>query len=237
LDFLQDAHEQHEAQLGRAIIGNAWRGSGFAYVLSGLVNSGSGSVYDITAGYIYYQGEVYYIPAASFTASGANVAVIDFDVTYQSATNADPVEFSDGFSANVHKITNAIIIEGAAGSGDIANYSAVVFLTGSQALTIGTNYTGNVTLIPTAHLNGNEVTLSGSISCGAGAATLQVITTLPAMYRPTVERYFALPITDGTTFKNAWIRIQTTGAVSIITLTSAGITSYVINLDQIKFII
>ena len=76
------------------------------YVLFGCIRSGaidgasSGSV-SITAGAIFYNGEVFTVPAFSGTMASANAVYFTLTTTN---TSPDPVTFSDGSSFNVHNI-------------------------------------------------------------------------------------------------------------------------------------
>jgi hypothetical protein len=124
LKFIQDAHKDSLNQALLAMVGDSYNALN-AYVMWGCVNSGSFPAYDITAGAVWYLGEVYEVPAASFSVTGSNVAVLNITTT-QYTTNADPVTFTDASSHNVHNIRKITISSGASGSG-VANYSDVVF--------------------------------------------------------------------------------------------------------------
>lgn len=96
------------------------------YVLSGCINSGSGSTYNISEGAVFYNNEIFLVDATTFTVTtGTAVATI---VTTQNTTdyNADPCLFSDGVYKDVHDIRKVVIAEGTSGSG-ISNYSQLHF--------------------------------------------------------------------------------------------------------------
>lgn len=103
------------------------------YVIYGCVNSGSGSNYVISAGAVFYAGEIYLVDAATFTAGGGQTAVATITTT-QYTTFADPVTFSDGNPKYVHNIRKVVIASGTSGTGT-KDYSAFEFF-GSKA-----NYT------------------------------------------------------------------------------------------------
>ena len=88
------------------------------YILYGCVNTGSGLNYIISAGAIYYSGEIFLVPATTFTAAGGQVAVGTVNITYNT-TNADPVTFTDGVSRTVHQIRQIIFVPAVAGSGQL----------------------------------------------------------------------------------------------------------------------
>jgi hypothetical protein len=135
LVHLQLAYQEAISALGQALAGSAYN-PGKVYVLSGCVNSGSGNNYNISAGSIFYNGEVYLVDAASFTISGANVAVgvvpnpptVTTGLTYFSDVIADPVQFTDGVNRNVHQIRKCVIQPGLSGSG-AANFLDFIDIT------------------------------------------------------------------------------------------------------------
>lgn len=122
LAFLQLAYQEAIAAQMVSLIGPTYNPA-TVYVMFGVVNSGTAPSYSITAGAAFYNGEVFYIDAAAFTASGSNVAVFSIAQT-QYTTDADPVTFSDAVVRNVHDIRKLVISQGASGSG-IADYSAL----------------------------------------------------------------------------------------------------------------
>jgi hypothetical protein len=85
-----------------------------AYILFGCVNSGSTGSMNVSAGAIYYAGEIYLIDAFTLTVSLA--AVAGFTTTYY-GTNADPVTFTDGVARNIHEIRKITFTNAASGSG------------------------------------------------------------------------------------------------------------------------
>jgi hypothetical protein len=123
--FLQLAYKEALTSLQQATIGTKWL-STVPYVLTGCVNSGSGTNYVISAGAVAYDGEVYQVPAASFTASGSNVPVATITTTQFLDVSADPVTFTDGVPRYVHDINSMTLGPGLSGSGTV-NYSSFFF--------------------------------------------------------------------------------------------------------------
>ena len=81
-------------------------------ILEGLVDSGTAGVnFNISAGSVYYNGEVYQVAAASGTFSGT-VAVLTETTSYHPS---DPVQMDDGTTANVHQIKKFVISNAASG--------------------------------------------------------------------------------------------------------------------------
>lgn len=104
-------------------------------ILFGCVNtgnlSGAGLPYAISAGAIYYNGEIYQVAAASGTITGANVVLLTITTTYQSG---DPVTMTDGSLKNVHEIVTMNVSEAASGSGTADFSSAVRISTYAQKI-------------------------------------------------------------------------------------------------------
>jgi hypothetical protein len=76
--------------------------------------SGAGNPFAVTAGAVYYNGEIYQVDAVSGTISGANVLVGTITTTYQLG---DPVTMSDNSAVNVHEIRKVVITQAGTGSG------------------------------------------------------------------------------------------------------------------------
>lgn len=110
---LQLAYQEAITALANSIIG---RSADFtnAYVLYGLVNSGTVFSMNVSAGAIYYNGEVFLVDA--FTLTVADTPVANIVTTFYSAS-ADPVTFTDGITRNVHQIRKIVFTDGATGSG------------------------------------------------------------------------------------------------------------------------
>lgn len=123
---LQLAYREALAGIGKAITGIGYDPAK-VYILNGCVNSGSGSNYNISAGAVFFNGEVYVVDAATFTITGPNVAVGVVTKTYFTGANADPVEFTDGVTRTIHEIWKMVAQAGLSGSG-AANFTAWVRL-------------------------------------------------------------------------------------------------------------
>ena len=106
LQFLQDAHKETVAGLITNILPNPI--SGTVYIISGCVNSGVLPIHNLSAGVIYYNGEIFNFDGATFTLTGLQKAYARIETT-QYITNADPVQFTDGVNRNVHNIRKFVI--------------------------------------------------------------------------------------------------------------------------------
>ena len=83
-------------------------------IIEGLIDTGTAGVnYNISAGSVYYNGEIYQVAADSGTFAGT-VAVLTETTTYQSG---DPVTNTDGSLVNVHQIKTMVISNATTGSG------------------------------------------------------------------------------------------------------------------------
>lgn len=107
--------------LARGLVGNYSTGDVvilYGCTLTGFT-SGAANPWATTAGAIFYNGEVYLVPASSGVFSGVNVLVGTITTTYRAG---DPVQLSDLSSANQHEIRTIVLNQGASGSG-IGNYT------------------------------------------------------------------------------------------------------------------
>lgn len=113
LDHVQLAYQEAVNALARNLIGrdiDNTRG----YILFGLINTGSAAAMNVTAGAVYFAGEVYLVDA--FNLNVAQTAVASVQTSYYQ-TNADPVTFTDGVQRSVHEVRKIIFTDGASGSG------------------------------------------------------------------------------------------------------------------------
>lgn len=114
-DHLQDAYQEVLNALALSIIGPDYV-AGHVYVLFGCVNGGIAPAVNISAGAVFYNGEVYLIPGTNFFLGGGQVAVGNGQLAFD-LTNADPVLFSDKVARSVHQIRTMAVSSGASGSG------------------------------------------------------------------------------------------------------------------------
>ena len=113
LDHVQLAYQEALNAIARNLIGRDIDNTR-AYILFGVLNTGSTSVMNVTAGAVYFAGEVYLVDAFNLNVSQAAVANVQTSY-YQ--TNADPVTFTDGVQRNVHEIRKIVFTNAASGSG------------------------------------------------------------------------------------------------------------------------
>lgn len=120
LQHIQAAYTEAIAEIVKALVNQGYD-STKVYILNGLINSGSGSHFIISAGSVFFNGEVYLVDAVDITVSGPNVIVGTITTSFFSAANADGVEFTDGIVRNIHQIRKVVLSAGLSGSGT-ANY-------------------------------------------------------------------------------------------------------------------
>lgn len=121
-EHIQESYKEAIASLTDGIIA---QGAGVT-VLYGCVNSGTAPTYDITAGAVYYNGEIYEVPAFSGTAGGADVPVLSLNTTYRTG---DPALYRKANGTPEHINTHSIrkLLWSFAPSGfGIADLSAIV---------------------------------------------------------------------------------------------------------------
>ncbi len=116
---LQESSQEIVDSIARALLQNNQTD---IIILYGCINSGSGTTYTISAGAVYYQGEIYQVPAFNGVASGSNIPVINVDtITYRSG---DPVVYSDGNTFNTHGIRTMVFTFGLTGTG-LADFASL----------------------------------------------------------------------------------------------------------------
>jgi hypothetical protein len=137
LIHIQLAYQEAIAELQKAKIGNSYD-PGSVYVLSGCINTGSGSNYVISSGAVFYNGEVFLVDAATFTVAGGQVAEGAIVTSYYVGAEADTVAFTDGNNRSVHQIRKVAYSSALAGSG-IGDYVNACFV--SYAISAGIGQT------------------------------------------------------------------------------------------------
>lgn len=95
LIHIQNAYQEIEAEIIKRLIGPTYSTT-IPYRVNGLINTGG----TVSAGSVFYDGELFFVD--SFALPGTANASID--TTYYTATEADPVDFTDGTPRSVHEI-------------------------------------------------------------------------------------------------------------------------------------
>lgn len=128
--FLQNAYQEMLQAICVALL-NPGYSAATIYVLYGCANSsGTAGYYNISAGVIFWNGELFYVAATTFTCPVGQTAVLNLLTTQYvgNGLNADPVQFTDTTEHNVHDIRTIQAISAASGSGTVGDFSTVRYV-------------------------------------------------------------------------------------------------------------
>lgn len=120
LEFLQEAHRETTTALVVSMLGFTPNNI-TPYIINGCQISNAGSLYSVTAGYIYYNGEIFKVNSSSFNLGGGEQ--VWGKITNVSYPSADPVLFGDNVLRNVH-LDRVVVFESNT-SGDILYINSV----------------------------------------------------------------------------------------------------------------
>jgi hypothetical protein len=219
---VQDAYKELFKEVVKPIIGADYN-STKVYIISGCVNSGSGSNYIISAGYVYvaFTGEIFRVPAVTFTATAGQTAVLIAGVTNINGVNYDPVQFTDGSSINVHieNILNVTSAVAGSGASDFANLIRIndhehLQLALQSGFTTGSGTNGVFATRNTIQ----EITIEVSVEV-SGSPTIgtQICALLPTNFRPLhTVRVPCVVSASGGSFVSGYAIISTTGSISAV---------------------
>jgi hypothetical protein len=120
---LQKAYKEAIDALAQAVIKDYDNTK--VYILYGCVATGTDpGARTFSAGAVYYAGEVYLVPAASFTTTGADVAVANITEAFNTTDySVDPQTTPNGNTLNLHVIRTIVLSAGAVGSGDVPRFN------------------------------------------------------------------------------------------------------------------
>lgn len=207
LNFMQSAWSEVIIQVLINQIGVSYNAS-VPYILYGCVGTVGITNTTITAGAIFFNGEVFIIPAQVFTnASGGNVIICNLNVINTflepGGASCDPASFSDGTPRDVHNNRSISYTTGTTGSG-LFDFSALV----------PDSYTHNIPSTPSS-LNGMVVTFDRSKSFRPAAiASSNIVNLNNSGANPGSEVLIFVNCTSGQT-------ITFSGSVGIVLMTGA----------------
>lgn len=246
LNFLQGAYTELGAVGIIAQIGSTYSAA-IPYVLYGCVATVSSPNTTITAGAIFYNGEVFIIPAQTFTtAGGSNVILCTIsktnNFTQPDGTLCDPSTFTITPAASVHNIWSITYSTGTTGTGTFDFTAAIPYKGYSSsgivwsAVSAGTWTDTGGSIFNTAYklIDNNTVFLCGGATSSAVLGGGSPIMTLPAIVRP-AKNVFMLCSTSagGITTGLGVLNIQPSGlAILSNTTTSA---NGVVNFDGVNY--
>lgn len=223
---LQEAYQEAIDAISRNIIGENYDASK-VYVLYGCVNSGSGSSYVISAGAVFYNGEIYLVDAVSFTAGIGETAIGTITTSNYLDATADPVTFTDGTPHSVHDIRK-IVLSSDTSVGDL-DYSAWDFMLDNVKVTatLASGWTfvsvsGTEAPFYRKNIKNNTLSIGG---VAIGSSPSGTIFTLPTGYRPTHQKVmFTINRPSSGVYSLGTINIKTDGTVSYNVLETPGTT-------------
>lgn len=130
LSHLQSAYQEVIDAIVKGSVGSGYDTTKF-YVLYGCVNSTTAPIYTVSAGAIFFNGEIYLVDAFTFTATGSNVAVGTITTSFFSGTNADPITFTDSIARNVLQIRKVVFAAAASASGNV-DFSGLIYQSSTE---------------------------------------------------------------------------------------------------------
>lgn len=213
MQHLQDAYREIVEATIRARIGDSYDTTK-AYLLYGLKRTGSGLVFNVTAGALFFNGEVYIVDAFSFTAAGGQTAVGTITTTFFSDPIADPTRFTDGSDHDIHEIRKIVFSSAVAGSGDIDFVNLIQYLEEDDYVDLTSLASFNASLTTTTarkvhrYKNGDlEIKVNSNIGVDIASGD-SVITGLP---NKTESTHFFAQIKNSSTNVISAISVNYTG--------------------------
>lgn len=211
----KEAIEESTASIVKGIAGSYTTGD--IIVLEGCVVSATipGSS-TITAGSVFYNGEIYTVDAATIPATGSQTLVWQVVTTYIS--NDSTLRWSDLVIRNLHQIDKMALVAGASGSG-LANYngSTVKRLNQSplttESITFNTGWTDAGSYISVIGNGDVEINFQGTTSTGGTTS----VSTLPSWARPSRTKRFTIADYNGTNGPSELmvLNIDSTGEIKL----------------------
>ena len=167
LNFMQTAASARTNSILSSIYGVPVPSTATLYVLSGCIAITTGSTVNVTNGIVWYNGEVFEVPSATFSLpTNPNIIIFVLQTDYDT-NNADPLTFSDQIQRNVHQIRTLNVTTGtSATTGYVFDFSAAIF----QNLSLPALSTSIINEVNRA--SGVEQSLSTSIVNETQRATL-----------------------------------------------------------------
>jgi len=244
LDHLQEAYNEQIRALAIANGTDDYPGTPGTTardILFGLQSTTVGSAFTANRGAIYTNGEIFLVPAASFTIGAGEYPVL---VTTTAYATGDPTEFTDGNTYQIHQIRTATIVSGTTSTAnyigtfsDFSNKNLPNEVSTGAGITNGPNISTSAIEAKKDRLG--VVVLTGSATMNSGFTSASVICTLPATHRPHADQYLPVVSIKGSTVNSIFIKITaSTGVVQCIADPNAQIANNtVIYLDGTVFYI
>jgi hypothetical protein len=245
LDHVQEAYNEQFRAVCRSIgtdDAGGTPGQAAYDILYGLQATIVGSTFSCNRGAVYSGGEIYLVPAASFTIASGQVPIMVRVETYDAG---DPIQFSDGNPYNIHAIRVYNVVSGTFSTPNYAgefstftNKNLPIEVRSGAGITNGSHITGGIAYAKKDKLG--LVVMHGFVQMNnsfSASSPNNVVCTLPATHRPVQDTTFIGSIVNGTTFRSITLRIDdATGNIACIADPSSQIgNNAVIHLDNIVF--
>jgi hypothetical protein len=226
LDHLQQAYNEQIQAICRNIGTDDAGGTPGAPafdIVYGLQSTLVGSAFTANRGYIYTGGELFSVPAASFTVGAGEYPIFVLSETYAAG---DPIEFTDGNSYNIHQIRTATLVSGTTSTAnylgtfsEFTNKKLPTTVSSGSGITNGTNITSAFNLLAKKdHLG--VVVLQGLLQMNSSFAVGQVIATLPTTHRPVIvgggNPRLGLVIVNGASYGTLHVEINPSGQITAV---------------------
>lgn len=243
--FIQNSNIEAMKNIILNLIGASYSTS-VMYVLHGCVATGTDpGVRTFSAGAVFFNGEIYTVPAASFTSSGSNIAIAT--ITDVADGTADPTLFSDNTFLNVHRVRTVVISAGLTGTGnaDCINFVRISGDASWTDATLAANTTNTGSIYANAGYRKEHygiIRLRGRVTyTNTSSQSYPTLFTLPASYRPLFGQNFVCEAATSVPFGGSdthqfSIQIDTAGLVKLINFVRiTGAATADISLDGISF--
>lgn len=112
VEHITSSYLEGVASLAKSMIPTSWQ-TGKLVILHGCVDTGTPPTRTLSAGAVYYNGEVYQVPAASFTTTGLQIGIW----TLQDVNTGTESKLTDGSDVHILVNNKFVFAAGLAGSG------------------------------------------------------------------------------------------------------------------------
>lgn len=153
VEHITSSYLEGVASLAKSMIPTSWQ-TGKLVILHGCVATGSNpGARTLTAGAVFYNGEVYQVPSASFTTTGSQIGIW----TLQDVNTGTESKLTDGSDIHVLIDNKFVFAAGLSGSGDFDEGGEI-----NTRVIVESNYTSMFSAIPLtgATLNDSNVQVS-----------------------------------------------------------------------------
>ena len=221
LDHLQEAYNEQIRALAIANGTDDYPGTPATPakdILYGLQSTTVGSAFSCNRGAIYSGGEIFLVPAASFTIGASEFPVLVLSQTY---ATGDPTEFTDGNTYQIHQIRTLNVVSGTTGTAnyfgtfsDFTNKNLPTAVSSGAGITNGANVTSGTVYAKRDKLG--VVITHGRLTINSSYTLGGVLCSLPSTHRPfTVGGNFRTPATivNGSNINTIFLEFQAGGDV------------------------